>query len=138
MCYRADITNQTTWTINIGTKTRTCATKIFIRRSQSNLSAKASRLSLALLFWAATRIYLTGMMDLVKNLSQMNWYVHIQFLSYFWKKSTTFSIILGNFLIVVPSSLKFGTCLSSLQGFFGRNRMHSNIVQYEKLETTYL
>ena len=69
MCYRADTTNQTTWTINIGTKTRTCSTKIFIRRSQSNLSAKASRLSLALLFWAATRIYLTGMTDLVKNLS---------------------------------------------------------------------
>ena len=41
----ADTTNQKTWTMNIGTETRPCSTKISIWRSRSNLSAKASRFS---------------------------------------------------------------------------------------------
>ena len=41
----AGTTNQKTWTMNIGTETRPCSTKISIWRSRSNLSAKASRLS---------------------------------------------------------------------------------------------
>ena len=69
-------TNQTTWTMNIGKESRPCSTKISIRRSWSNLSVKASRLScnsIAFLFWAETRIYLTGTTDSVKkNQSQTN------------------------------------------------------------------
>ena len=56
------------------------------RRSRSNLSAKASRLSrnsFSLPFWAATRMYFTGTTYSVKNPSQMNWYICIQFLSHF-------------------------------------------------------
>jgi len=40
-----ETTNQKTWTMNIGTETRPCSTKISIWRSRSNLSAKAFRLS---------------------------------------------------------------------------------------------
>jgi len=80
-----DTTNQTTWTMNMGTETRPCSMKICIWRSRLNLSAKASRLScnsISLPFWTATRMYLTGTTDSVKNPSQMNWYVRIQFLSH--------------------------------------------------------
>ena len=82
----AGTTNKTTWTMNIGTETRPCSTKISMRRSRSNLSAKASRLSrnsFSLHFWTATRMYLTGTTDSVKNPSQMNSYVRVQFLSHF-------------------------------------------------------
>ena len=86
----ADTTNQTTWTMNISTETRPCSTKICIWRSLSNLSAKASRLSrnsIALPFWAATRMYLTGTTDSVKNPSQISSHVRVQFLSHFWIKN---------------------------------------------------
>ena len=41
----ADTMNQTTWTMNIGTETRPCSTRISIRRSRSNIFAKSSSLS---------------------------------------------------------------------------------------------
>ena len=58
-----------------GTKIRPCLTRIFIVRSPINLSPKLSSLScrlVALSFWAATRIYLTGTDESGTNLSHMS------------------------------------------------------------------
>ena len=90
--------NQTTWTMNK-------RPDLALWRAWSNLSVKASKLSrnsIALPFWTAMRMCLTGTTDSVKNPSHMNWYVYIQFSSHFWIKSTTSSIIPESSLIVVP------------------------------------
>jgi len=57
------ITNQTSRTISIDTKTKPCLIRISIARSTMNLSLKPSSLSrssITLSIRAATRVYLTG------------------------------------------------------------------------------
>ena len=76
----ADTTNQKAWTMNIGTETTPCSTKISIWRSRSNLSAKASQLSHNSIAFERQR----GCIWLGRQIpSQMNSYVRVQFSSHF-------------------------------------------------------
>ena len=111
------ITNQTSWTMDIGTETRPCSTRICERTSVMNLSAKSSilpRNSTALSVWAATRMYLTGTTDSVNDSSQSNRHIHDQFSSHFWIKSNTSLIIPSKLLIKAPSLSDFTNFLSRL------------------------